>query len=153
MTRVEVLAKLHRLSETVQEEHDRGKQRWSENEKETFHKLHALKLPHSGRKMLSVLYAKGGMNQRALALQLGISPQAVSESVKKLEHLGYIIKENGSQKNENLISLTEEGGEMAKFLIDLIGHHASELFRTFSDDEVQQLGVLLDKLMLNVLKE
>lgn len=150
MTQVEVLAKLHQLSETVQEKRERGQQRWSEDEKESFDKLHALKLPHSGRKMLSVLSVKGGMNQRALALQLGISPQAVSESVKKLEHLGYIIKENGSQKNENLISLTEEGEEMAKFLIDLIGRHACEVFRTFSDDEVQQLGVLLDKLMQNV---
>lgn len=147
MEQVKVLGKLHQLSERVQEQDD-NKHRWQQwaNERLVV-QLDSLKLPHSGRKMLAVLHQEGGMNQRNLAQKLGISPQAVSETVKKLETQGCITKVSGNQKNENLISLTPLGEELALLLFEIISHHAQEVFEGFTSEEVALLGKLLDKLL------
>lgn len=76
-----------------------------------------------------------------------ISPQAVSENIKKLEKLGIIIKEPGLQKNENYIYLTGQGIELSKIFQDDIDRHVAAVFQDFSDLELEQLERLLDKLV------
>lgn len=143
------LSKVHRLSELLQQVH---KHSLPSEDEGLLQDLHCLKLPHSGRKMLAVLLKEGSCNQRYLAGQLGISPQASSETVKKLEKKNCIVKVNGKQKNENLISLTEYGEEMAHLLERVISNHAEEVFAHFSAKEVEDFGILLEKLLCNVEK-
>lgn len=140
-----VLAKLFRFSELMS--HDNPKQLLEYAEDPRFHLLKNMNLPHSGRKALAVLSQEGSVNQRTLAQALHISPQAVSETVKKLESHQLILKINGTQKNENLISLTESGKELSSLLKEIIENHANQVFQEFTDSEVETLGTLLEKLL------
>lgn len=147
MNQVTVLSKLLHLSEKLIQDCNLDHFPSSSQGETELATLKKLKLPHSGRKMLVVLQEKGETNQRTLATLVGISPQATSESVKKLEEAGCITKTSGKQKNENMISLTPFGEDMADLLQDVITRHAEELFQSFSVEEVTQLGTLLDKFL------
>lgn len=150
MEQIKVLEKLHRISELISEK-DKEAHPWEQLPDPILaEKLEKLHLSHSGRKLLVVLKKEGSCNQRNLALKLGISPQAVSETVKKLEFHGCIQKTNGNQKNENLISLTTLGDEFAQFLKQIIYDHANMVFSSFSQEEVSLLGDLLEKLLLQI---
>lgn len=110
-------------------------------------KLMELNLSHSGRKTLALLRREGPQNQRSMAQLLGISPQAVSEMLKKLLQTQCITKEQGKQKNENLISLTELGENMGNLLEEIIQLHAKDFFSPLEQDELSQLHHILDKLL------
>lgn len=109
--------------------------------------LHRMNLSHSGRKTLVLLGKEGEVNQRRLAEMLQISPQAVSETVKKLVHYGCINKVSGKLKNENRISLTPMGEGLANLLKEIIYHHAQEFFTPLQEEERLQFHALLEKLL------
>lgn len=147
MEQVSVLIKILRLSELL---HDHKETQRKTVEKETppiLQEIRGKQLSHSGRKLVTVLYGLGACNQRALAQAVGITPQAVSETVKKLESCGYLTKVSGLQKNENFISLTPQGEELAVALNEMIQRHARDVFSQFEEEELSQLGGLLDKLL------
>lgn len=110
--------------------------------------LFNLNLSHSARKTLALLTREGPQNQRTMAQLLGISPQAVSEMVKKLLLVQCIRKEPGKQKNENLITLTELGQNLGLLLEEVIQYHANELFSPLSTEELEELDSILEKLLL-----
>ncbi|MGD1821161.1 MAG: MarR family winged helix-turn-helix transcriptional regulator [Pleomorphochaeta sp.] len=107
------------------------------------------KFNHNQRKMLGLIRNNNEINQRKLASLMKISPQAISKGLKKLEENNYIIRTNGNQKNENLIYLTADGKKIADNLDLVINHHAKELFSNFSDEEVENLYYLLNKVIDN----
>ena len=114
---------------------------------ETIGLIQQLRLPHSAKKLLTMLYDHEVLNQRTIAKKMNISSQAVSELVKKLIQKELIIKESGLQKNENLISLTPLGKKVAIKLNELIVNHAEMVLKELEDDEVEKLHELLNKLL------
>lgn len=147
MKETHVLSKILQLTEILSHESKLTFSPELEEHQTQFFTLERMNLPHSGRKMLVILQEKGEINQRTLAHEVGISPQAASESIKKLELSGCVRKVSGTQKNEKLISLTDLGEEMADLLHLVIVLHAKQVFHRFSSEEVGQLGSLLDKLL------
>lgn len=106
-----------------------------------------MRLSHYARKMLVTLFSEGSLNQRRLAKIMNISPQAVSENIKKLESSGYINKTNGLQKNENFIFLTDLGKQTAVELNSLIKCHANKIFANLTDNDVQKLHEIFEKII------
>ncbi|MFI3324956.1 MAG: MarR family transcriptional regulator [Clostridia bacterium] len=104
------------------------------------------KLPPSGCNMLVTLMENGSLNQRAIANIMNISSQAVSETIKKLETKELIVKENGTHNNEKIITLTETGANVAQKLDEGVKKHAKIIFENFSNEEIDTLYNLLDKL-------
>ncbi|MFI3253887.1 MAG: MarR family winged helix-turn-helix transcriptional regulator [Eubacteriales bacterium] len=109
--------------------------------------LFSFKLSPSGRRSLVLLAEKGTQNQRSLAHALDISPQAMSETIKKLLDHGCITKENGKQKNENFISLTPLGEDLAQLLVEMIQNHAEDFFQSFSEEDLLLFEKLLEQLL------
>ncbi len=140
----EIMGKMLRLSEFLSAK-DPETVKIEENE--DFLSLRALDLSHSGRRCLAILWREGKQNQRNLAKSLEISPQAVSEIVKKLLEKGCILKEQGLQKNENFISLTETGAVYGQLLDKIIQIHGAEFLSPLSEEELWQLSLLLGKLL------
>lgn len=104
-------------------------------------------LAHTARKILDILAQHNtGMNQRTLAKCVGVSPQAISVQIKKLEQRGFLIKTSGTQKNENLITLTEVGYQVGIVLNQAVKHHADHALRDFNDEECARLMELLCKI-------
>lgn len=151
MNPVEVMAKILELTELMSCDTKRDLEKIPEEYRLSAEKLWGLNLSHSGRNLIGTIYQKSKnqqtCNQRTLAGDLGISPQAVSETLKKLESSACILKVNGKQKNENLIILTDLGEEIAILLDKIIVNHANDVFASFSQEELEQLFVLLNKLL------
>lgn len=130
-----VLAKIYSVNELLR------------NQKEKIVDLdNKLKINHTGKVLICSLLKNDGINQRNLASLLSISPQAISECIKKLEILALIEKKHGTQKNENLIFLTSTGRDFALKLREKIVVHADKVFSKFTDDELLQLYNLLNKI-------
>lgn len=110
--------------------------------------LEECRLSHSAREALVILRKHDSMNQRNLAQYLGVTPQAVSETVKKLLLHGCITKENGLQKNENFIALTPLGEGLADLLQEIVAEHAQACFAPFSQEELVLFDHLLEKLLV-----
>lgn len=142
--KAEILGKFHQLTEKSMEKPFHQRQN---SASPLVEQLHSLRLSHAARRSLVLLQQEGKQNQRTLAKSLDISPQAVSELVKKLLHHGCIIKEQGSQKNENLLSLSELGENYALHLKIAIEIHSEDFFKSFTEEDLQQFESLLDKLL------
>lgn len=112
-----------------------------------------VKLSHSMRKLLVLVYHKKQINQRSIALEMSISSQAVSEMIKKLETKGFVEKTNGLQNNENYIVLTPSGCERAIFYEERIKNHADNLLSELSDEEIKTMYELLDKIIQTKFKD
>ncbi len=108
---------------------------------------HPLKhdLTKSSRRILYTLNKNGDLNQRAISKMLNISPQAVSETIKKLEVDNLITKD--TTKKETIISLTEDGVKHALLVEQLISNHANKLFTDFNEDELQNVINFINKLI------
>lgn len=104
-------------------------------------------ISHVARKMLDILSQAGmEMNQRTLAKHVGVSPQAISVHVKKMEARGFLTKTSGGQKNENLLVLTERGHQLGTALNGAVEHHAEHVLKGLSEEENAQLLELLCKI-------
>ena len=141
MKKSEVMKRLHNVSELL----TTIKPPTPENEN-----IHLKGLPHSARVILGQLYKMVELNQRTLSKYVGYSPQAVSKSIKKLEHKGLIVKNNGPQKNENNITLTQIGKETAEKLGKIIDGFSELAFDGFSDQDLSIFNDFLERIYNNL---
>ncbi|MFI3116284.1 MAG: winged helix-turn-helix transcriptional regulator [Clostridia bacterium] len=116
----------------------------AENKEEK--KEHHRKMSPVAENILILLYREGSMNQRKIAQRTNVTGQAVSELMKKFCEHGLIIRESGDLNNENIISLTEKGLEYGKKCEEKISKLADRLFRNFTEEDLDNLAVLLDKM-------
>lgn len=96
--------------------------------------------------ILCLLLKKEVLNQRNIAKLIHVSPQAVSETIKKLFHEEFITKKQGALNNENIILLTEKGKEFAIKLEKRFELLANDVFADFSDDEIKLFYHFLEKM-------
>ncbi len=134
MDKMKTLIKIFKLSEYVKLE---GKKNH-----ENYH--HPLKnnLTKSHNRILGVLQRHGTLNQRTLSKHLNISPQAVSETIKKLECDNLIYKDDNGK-----INLTKTGNDYAVDFNNRVTAHAEELLKDFTDEELQNVINFIDKLL------
>ncbi len=137
MKKVDALQKIFQLSEYV-------KLSVKENSIKNHHRLKT-DLSKSSKRILFLL-TKGPLNQRAIASNLNISPQAISEAVKKLEVEDLVIKEKLT-KNETIIKLSPKGIEHSNHLHTIITEHSNSLLKNFSDDDLSYLIDMINKII------
>ena len=107
--------------------------------------------PHGAfaqERMLDVISRfEGGVRQKELTEELKIRPSSVSETISKLEHDGYVKRKvDPDDKRATLITLTEVGEARAAELADERGARLSKAFEPLTDEEKEQLILLLEKL-------
>lgn len=102
----------------------------------------------SGR-VLSLLVRGGdGISQTAMAEQLNIRPQSLSESLSKMEERGYIRRcPNPQDKRGTLVYLTDEGREQERMLAERRHRAADSLLSVLDEQQKQVLASLLDKIL------
>ena len=88
-----------------------------------------------------------GVRQKTLTGELRINPSSVSEMISKLENDGYVRRTiDPEDKRATLIMLTELGEARTAELQDEKNDTLDKIFGNLSDDEKEQLIVLLEKL-------
>lgn len=109
-----------------------------------------IKLSPAAKDMFSILLAEGSLNQRSVAKRTGISPQGVSDMIKKLELKGVLNEEHGAKYNENILTLTEEGKKIAIKIEEHKQQVAEDMFNGFTDEEIDIFYTLLQKVESNI---
>ncbi|MDL2317186.1 MarR family transcriptional regulator [Desulfovibrio sp. OttesenSCG-928-A18] len=104
---------------------------------------------HAQGHVLALLQELGPTNQRLLMNMLHVRSASLSELLGKLEHSGHIQRERDPQDRRNyIITLTEQGRTEARTREKLRGENARAIFDPLSEEERQQLGALLIKLII-----
>lgn len=99
------------------------------------------------RRILSILAEKGSMTQRELMELVEVRSGSLSEILAKIEDQGFIARTQNEQDKRNVdISLTEEGKAHAESLKANHAEMVAGLFSGLSEEEKQQLLVLMEKL-------
>lgn len=94
-------------------------------------------------RILALLKLKDGMRTRELAKLMGIRVSSLNETLGKMEHGGYIVrKPYEKDKRVILISLTEKGRRAKE-----PKNQYPSLFEGFSDEEREQFGQYLDRMI------
>ncbi len=113
------------------------------------HPKDALKMPPSARGVLRLLQQEETLNQRTIAKTLHLTAPAVSDAVKKLEQRGLLTRVHGALNNEYHLTLTEKGRDIAAQVSEKERLHAEKLFSNFTQEELDTLHMLMEKLYQN----
>ena len=103
--------------------------------------------------LMHVSCEKNVMSQKELAEHLKISPAAVATTLKKLETDGYIERTKSkscSDGRANEITVTERGRRAAEETEKYFRFVDSSALNGFSDEEIETLLRLLDKMQNNL---
>lgn len=98
-------------------------------------------------RILVTIGRHGSLTQKRLAEEIAVSPQSMSESLVKLEHDGYILREkNRLDKREVIVALTPAGRAHSDELAQKMRSQAHKFLEPLSEEEKQTLFSLLTKL-------
>lgn len=140
-----VLSKFYSVAEKLRKDRMNNQKDSQKNEEKRQEEI--ARISGSGRNILGLLLNNDNLNQRTIAKMMNISAQAVSENLKKLEQAECITRIDGTQNNENIISLTILGKEIAEILDVKIRNHADTVMGRMEEEEVEELYRLLDKML------
>ena len=112
-----------------------------------YHKQSQVPMPHPGQsKLLLLVLEREPIGQKELVELLDGRPSSLSELLQKLEAKGLVERTPDQQDKRNmLVSLTEQGREMAGQLSASRGTLEDGAFSTLSEEEQAQLSQLLAK--------
>jgi DNA-binding MarR family transcriptional regulator len=104
-------------------------------------------LYHGQANLLFLILQSDGASQRDLAEQLDVRPSSMTEMLAKLEQ-NDLIERKQDDKDQRVmrIYLTEKGEKMAKEIAESKDTFAESFFQALSEDEQEQLMILIKKL-------
>lgn len=100
---------------------------------------------------LMSLYKRGSVTQEFLSRLYDLNEGTVTRALARLEKKGYIKRESDPHdKRKRIVSLTEEGNDIAIIMIESQEKFRTEIFSNFTDEEYEELRRLLSKLFKNI---
>lgn len=108
----------------------------------------------SDYQIILFLNSKGKQGTTKIANTFAITKSQVSQSVRKLEKLGYIVQERDPEhRNKVIINITSEGLEVAKILKKILKSWHEIAREDISKEEMKGLYDSLLKVAFNVSEE
>ncbi len=99
---------------------------------------------------LMKLFEKDGLTQDELSEKLNMDKGTTARALLKLEEQGYIVrKENKHDRRSNQVFLTEQSKNMKSDLFSVLHDWTEILSQNLSEEERQQVLVLLDRMSNN----
>lgn len=100
--------------------------------------------------MLYTLYKRGQLSQIELQQSLKIDQAAITRHLKILEEENFVIRNRNKQNNrEVIVEITDAGENFLKHCDLDRKRFFDDLFNGFTEQEIQQLRILVSKLMDN----
>lgn len=101
--------------------------------------------------MLATLKLEGPMIQRALARNLNIEGPTLSRHLETMERRGLVVRtRDGADRRAATVALTPEGEKMYSDIEVVALRSQQRMLEGLSEEEVGQLGSLLDRILRNV---
>src|SRR5699024_9387623 len=88
----------------------------------------------------------GPMTQTDIRTYLNVEAPTFTRALERLEQNGWIIRKQGIDKRERVITLTKEANSSISTIINDVAAMEDELLRYLSDTEKKQLYNLLHKI-------
>ncbi|MEK4229133.1 MarR family winged helix-turn-helix transcriptional regulator [Solibacillus sp. FSL H8-0538] len=108
--------------------------------------LHKHELFNSQWTILFLLHENGPMSLTSIWKYLNVEAPTVTRTVARLENLGWVIREQGTDKREKIVHLTEQAlTRFPQVEASIVGFE-QEMSKNLSDEEQQQLIDLLCKM-------
>ena len=102
---------------------------------------------------LMMLYRKDGVNQETLAERLHLDKATSARAIKKLEEQGFVIRKKDPNDRRNYhIHLTPKAIKLKKNIRKILSNWTDILLKGLSDEEEEQLYILLEKISQNATK-
>jgi len=90
----------------------------------------------------------GVLTPTEIASAAMVSPSGLTHRLTQLEKMGHIIRQNDpNDRRSSLVRLTPQGRKIADQAIERISQHATQSLSSFSEDEVEALNAVLDKVL------
>lgn len=94
-----------------------------------------------------------GITQREIARKLGVSPPSITNSVKRMEKNGLLMKrENQTDLRCSQISLTQKGKKVLEVCESKIDKVDASLFLNFTEEELTALNEFMARILDNLNK-
>lgn len=101
--------------------------------------------------MLATLKLEGPMIQRALAQYLSIEGPTLSRHLESMERRGLVVRtRDGADRRAATVALTTDGESMYADIETVALRSQQRMLEGLSDEDVEQLGKLLDRILRNV---
>ena len=105
------------------------------------------RVPFARERILRFIGEQEPISQNRLSELLGVRPQSLSETLKKLEQDGYIRRaKNEADKRETLVTLTDAGRQRQEEVQAVRTEQVERFLAPLTEEEQQQLFSLLCKL-------
>lgn len=110
-------------------------------------------LHHSQHRLLMVLAKMGRTaSQKDIAQALNVTPACVARALKSLSQKGLVVRSEGAQDGRcNEVSLSEKGAQLVQESHALFQTLDLEMYDCFTDEEIQQLQGLMERLNANLM--
>lgn len=103
---------------------------------------------------LRLIAKEGEVTAGRISEYLDIKPSSVTQIIKKLESLGTIEKVKSTEDARvTLVKLTKKGQESISQRFDSSSHLKSELFKHFSEEDIEKFDSYLELLLKNISSE
>lgn len=96
------------------------------------------------------LYEKKQCTQVELSQYLGVEAPTITRTLTRLEEMGWIIREEGTDKRERHIRLTEKAYEMFPKWYEVSNSIEIEAVKGIDDNELEVFNNVLRKIMKNL---
>lgn len=117
----------------------------------TYHKLEDKRIFPGQPKLLILIKANEGITQKELASKNGVKPATITEMLKKLETNNYVYRVPDEIDKRSLrVYLTPQGYRFAEYSEKYAQGMMELIFRGFSDEELQTLTSLMDRMRNNL---
>ncbi len=111
-------------------------------------RLHNRNKRNGAQGLLVELGKQDGLTNSEISELLDIKPSSVTAQVKNLEEEGFVARcQDENDKRVSRVFLTENGKKVNEQRTDLKDNIGSEIFDCLSDEEIETLAVLLEKLV------
>ena len=115
----------------------------------------SLGIHHTQHRILMYISRHDGViSQKQISERFEISPAAVAGTIKKREHNGYITRTGSENDNRyNDIQITDKGRKIIDDSRSFFIKIDKKTFENFTDEEVEQLMYLLNKMKKSLSEE
>lgn len=92
-----------------------------------------------------------GCTQQEIADKMGVSAASIAQSTKRLQKAGFVTKVTDEDNlRRNKITITAAGESALYTCLEQIDALDSQMFKNFTDDEIDQLQSYIHRLIINL---
>lgn len=97
--------------------------------------------------LLNILRSEDGLSQKDLTDKMGKDQTTITRALDNLNKKNLIIRQSSTDdRRVYLIFMTSEGANLMNILVPIARNTMSDIFKGFSQEEINQLRTLLDRL-------